>query len=199
VSFARFLGRAPIAALAILALGVSASSATIPNGTTIRTVLHKGINSATLTPGTDFELHVDDPSQPLLDGAIVFGHVTDVTGPAGLTRASISFLFDYIRFRNGQKEAFHGSVVSRNVTPTNTAVLRQEQAKFNLPPMPVGTVTPGPIAFQINFRSGSKPSVSPPPGGNSGGVAYAQQNGEQIVVPPGTPILLRLTAELTIK
>ena len=194
---ARFLSPAPIAVAAILALGANAYAATIPNGSKIACVIHKGITSATVTPGTDFKLHVDDPSQPALAGAVVIGHVTGVTGPGGLTRASISFLFDYIQFPNGKKEPFHAAVVSRNVTQTNTAQTRQEQVKFSLPPMPNGTVTPGPIAWQMHFSRGSSPSVTPPPGGNTGGVVYAQQSNEQIVIPPGSPVTLQLTSDLT--
>lgn len=183
MKLARAFRSAPIAVLAILALSAAAFADTVANGSKILTVTHKGVNSATLTPGTDFKLHVDDPSQPALAGAMIVGHVTSVAGPAGLTRASIAFVFDYIQFKNGKKEPFHASVVSRNVTQTNTAQARQEQVKFTLPPMTTGTVTPGPIAWQMHFSRGSAPSVTPPPSGNSGGVVYAQQPNEQIVIP----------------
>jgi hypothetical protein len=197
VNNARTLRSASIAALTFSALGAIALAATIPNGATIRTVTHKGINSATLTPGTDFKLHVDDPSQPALTGALVVGHVTGVAGPAGLTRASISFVFDYIKLSNGKKEPIHAAVVSKNVTQTNTAQTRSEQVKFSLPPMTVGTVTPGPIAWQMHFSRGNSPSVTPAPSGSTGGVVYAQQPNEAIVIPPGSPVTLQLTADLT--
>ena len=196
MKLARTLRSAPIALAAILALGAVALAATIPNGTKVVAVIHKGINSATLTPGTDFKLHIDDPSQPALAGAVIVGHVTNVAGPGGMTRASISFVFDYIQFASGKKEPIHAAVVSKNVTQTNTSQARKEQIKFSLPPMTVGTVTPGPIAWQMHFGGGSKPSVTPAPSGNSGGVVYAQQTGEQIVIPPGSPVTLQLTAEL---
>ena len=97
MKLARAFRSAPIAVLAILALSAAAFADTVANGSKILTVTHKGVNSATLTPGTDFKLHVDDPSQPALAGAMIVGHVTSVAGPAGLTRASIAFVFDYIR------------------------------------------------------------------------------------------------------
>jgi hypothetical protein len=131
-----------------------------------------------------------------LAGAVIVGHVTGVTGPAGLTRASITFVFDYIQFEDGKKAPFHAAVVGRNVTQTDTATLRREQAKFSLPPMPNGTVTPGPIAWQMTF-GGGKPSFTPAPSGSSGGVVYAQKPNEQIVIPPGSPVTLRLTADLS--
>ena len=130
MNIARTFRPVPVAALAFLAFGAVALAATIPNGTTFIAVTHKGINSATLTPGTDFKFHVDDPSQPALAGALVLGHVTDVTGPGGMSRASISFVFDYIQLSNGKKEPIHAAVVSKNVTQTNTAQPRKEQVEF---------------------------------------------------------------------
>ena len=197
MNIARTFRPVPVAALAFLALGAVALAGTIPNGSKFVAVTHKGINSATLTPGADFKLHVDDPSQPALAGALVVGHVTGVTGPAGMSRASISFIFDYIQFSNGKKSPIHAAVVSKNVTQTNTAQQRNEQIKFSLPPMTTGTVTPGPIAWQMHFTRGSAPSVTPPPTGGTGGVVYAQQANEQIVIPPGSPVTLQLTADLT--
>jgi hypothetical protein len=197
VNIARTLRPLPVAALAFLAFGAVALAATIPNGTKFITVTHKGIDSATLTPGTDFKLHVDDPSQPALDGALVVGHVTGVTGPGGMSRASISFVFDYIQLKSGKKLPLHAAVVSQNVTQTNTAQQRNEQVKFSLPPMTTGTVTPGPIAWQMHFSGDSSPSVTAPPTGGAGGVVYAQQPNEAIVIPPGSPVTLQLTADLT--
>ena len=197
MNIARTFRSVPVAAVAFLAFGAVALAATVPSGTKFVTVTHKGINSATLTPGTDFKLHVDDPSQPALTGALVVGHVTGVTGPGGMTRASITFVFDYIQFSNGKRQPLHAAVVSKNVTQTNTNQQRKEQVKFSLPPMPNGTVTPGPVAWQMHFRGDSNPSVTPPPTGGAGGVVYAQQSGEQIVVPPGSPVTLQLTADLT--
>jgi len=196
VNTGRMLVPAVLAGALALALGASASAATLANGTQIRCVLQEGVNSATLTPGTDFKLHVDDPSQPGLAGAIVVGHVFDVTPPSGTQRARIGFLFDYIRFANGTKAPIHANVVRRNVTQVNTAQARQEQIKLSLPAMPNGTVTPGPVAWQIHLRPGASPSVTPQPKGNSGGYVYAQNPNETIVIPPGSPVTITLTASL---
>lgn len=186
------------AGVALLAVGTRAGAATtIPSGTKILCVLAAGVNSATLKVGTDFKLAIDDPAQPALKGATIHGHVTDVAGPGGMTRARIGFIFDYIHFKNGTREAIHAEVVSRNVTQTNTALAAQEQIKLTLPPMPNGTVTPGPIAWQMNFRRDAAPSVSPPPVGNSSGYVYAQKSNENIVIPPGSPVTIALTHDLT--
>lgn len=192
-------------AAAVLAAIVALASAsavwattTVPSGTKIVCVLGQAVNSATLKAGSDFTLRVDDPSQPALAGAVVHGHVTDVTAPAGLTRARIGFMLDYIRFKNGYRSNVHANVVGKNVTQTNTAVAAREAVKFSLPPMPNGTVTPGPIAWQLHFRRDAAPSVTPPPAGNTSGYVYAQKSNETIVIPPGSPVTIQLTSALVV-
>jgi hypothetical protein len=174
-----------------------AQAATIPSGTKVLCVLGQGVNSATVKVGTDFKLRIDDPAQPYLIGAAIHGHITDVAAPGGMTRARIGFMLDYIQFKNGSRGAIHANIVSKNVTQTNTAVARQEAVKFSLPAMPNGTVTPGPIAWQMNFRRDAAPSVTPPPAGNTSGYVYAQKSNENIVIPPGSPVTIQLTSNLT--
>lgn len=185
---------------ALMALAASltvAQAATVSSGTQVQCVLATGANSATAKVGNDFKLVVDDPSLPALEGAAIHGHVTDVAGPGGMTRARIGFILDYIKFENGTREQIHAVVVNRNVTQTNTAAAKQEAVKFSLPPMPSGTVTPGPVAWQMNFRRDAAPSVSPPPAGNTSGYVYAQKSNENIVIPPGAPVTIQVTSDLT--
>ena len=184
-------------ACALVVLPLIARAATISNGTKILCVLGANVDTRTLTVGTDFKLRVDDPTVPSLAGAAIHGHVTDVAGPGGMTRARIGFILDYIRFKNGTRAAIHAVVVSKNVTQTNTAAARQERVKFSLPPMPNGTVTPGPIAWQMTFRKDAAPSVTPPPAGNTSGYVYAQKSNENIVIPAGAPVTIALTSDLT--
>ena len=185
-----------VATVAATQAATISSGATIPSGTTIRTVLDRGIDSSALTDGSNFKLLIDDPAQSALAGAAIHGHVTDVTAPSGMTRARIGFILDYISFKNGTRAAIHAVVLSRNVTQTNTAVARQEAVKFSLPPMTVGA-TPGPIAWQMHFRQGAAPSVTPRPAGNTSGYVYAQKSNETIVIPPGSPVTIQLTSGLT--
>lgn len=184
-------------AAALIATLAVAQAATIPNGTKILCVLGQGVDSRSLTVGTNFKLRVDDPTLPNLEGAAIHGRVTDVAGPGGMSRARIGFILDYIQFKNGTRSQIHAIVVSRNVTQTNTAVARQEAVKFSLPPMPTGRVTPGPIAWQMTFRKDAAPSVTPPPAGNTSGYVYAQKSNENIVIPPGAPVTIQLTSNLT--
>ena len=183
--------------LALVATIAPAMAATVPNGTKILCVTGQVIDSRTVKVGADFALIVDDPSLPQLQGAKIHGHVTDVAGPGGLSRARIGYVFDYIKLKNGKREPIHVQVLSKSVAQTNTAVAQQEAVKFKLPPMPVGTVTPGPIAWQLNFRKDAAPSVTPPPTGSSSGYVYAQKSNENIVIPPGAPVTMQLTADLT--
>ena len=185
-----------VVACALVATGTVAQAATVSNGTKILCILGQNVDTRTLKVGADFKLQVDDPTLPSLAGAAVHGHVTDVAGPGGMTRARIGFLLDYVRFKNGTRAAIHAVILSKNVTQTNTAAARQERVKFALPPMPNGTVTPGPIAWQMNFRKDAAPSVTPPPAGNTSGFVYAQKSNENIVIPAGAPVTIQLTSDL---
>ncbi len=183
--------------VALACVATASASSSIPAGTTIVCVLGQAVNSATLKVGTDFSLRVDDSSQPSLAGAAIHGHVTGVAAPAGLTRARIGFMLDYIRFKNGSRAAIHAIVVGKNVTQTNTATAAREARKLSLPPMPNGTVTPGPIAWQLHFRRDAAPSATPPPAGNTSGYVYAQKSNETIVIPPGSPVTFQFTSALS--
>lgn len=194
----RMVALAVAAALALSAANGADAATTIPSGTKILCVLKHGINSATITVGSDFSLIVDDPSQPALQGAAIHGTITDVAGPGGATRARIGFIVSFIKFGNGTRAGIHANVVSKYVVQSNTAaVAKQEAVKFTLPAMPYGTVTPGPILWQMHFRQGAAPSVSPPPAGNTSGYVYAQKSNEAIVIPPGSPVTIQLTSNLT--
>jgi hypothetical protein len=173
------------------------ASTTIKAGTKLQCVLGGPVNSANVNVGDTFKLLIDDPSQPTLTGAAIHGRVTDVAAPAGLTRARIGFVLDYLTFRNGTRSAIHAIILNKNVTQTNTAAVHKEQMKFQLPPMPHGTVTPGPVAWQINFRKDAAPSVTPPPAGNTSGYLYAQKSNEPIVIPAGVQVTIQLTHDLT--
>jgi hypothetical protein len=66
------------------------------------------------------------------------------------------------------------------------------------PPVPNGVLTPGPIAWQMNFGGGSKPSVSTRGTGTLGGTIYAQSAGEPIVIASGAAVTVELQQDLTI-
>lgn len=179
-------------------VAVTTVSGTLPAGTVIHAAVGQLVDSRTLTVGTSFQLLIDEPTIPAIDGASIHGHITDVAQP-GIDRARIGFVLTNIHFKNGKKEPIHAQVLNKNVSYVNTAEANREAAKFKLPPMlPVGTVTPGPIAWQITFRPGHKPSVTPPPVGNSGGFVYAANSNQNIVIPAGTLVTMKLTSNLAL-
>jgi hypothetical protein len=192
-----FLGIA-IFSLSTAALAVTTVSRTIPAGTKIRCVLAENLDSRMLTAGTGFLLRIDDPQLPALDGGWIKGHVTDVAQPHGLDRARIGFVLTNIRLQNGERTSIHAEILAENITQVDMATVKREREKFLLPRMPVGTVTPGPVAFAITFREGSKPSVTPPPTAANGGYIYAAKSNENIVMPAGTPVTIKLTSNLAL-
>ena len=175
---------------------LAGASTTIHSGTKILCVIASGVDSSAVRVGSDFKLVVDDPNQPALKGAIVHGHVTDVSPPAGLNRARIGFHLDYIHFHDGTREPIRAELLAKNVTQYNTAAARQEAIKFSLPPMPNGTRTPGPVAWQLNLGENGSASVTPPPTGSVSGYVYAANSNETIVIPPGSPVTIKLTSSL---
>jgi hypothetical protein len=180
------------------ALAITIVKGTVPAGAVIHAVLAQGVDSRTLAVGTSFQLVIDEPTTPAIDGASIHGHVIDVAQPHGLDRARIGFVLTSIHFKNGKKEVFRGEVLNKNVTYVNTAEAQREATRFKLPAMPMGTVTPGPIAWQLTFRPGEKASFTPPPTGNSGGYVYAANSNENIVIPAGTPVTIKLTSNLAL-
>jgi hypothetical protein len=177
-------------------LAVANAPSTIPAWSKINSVLKSGLDSTKVQRGDDFELLVDDPSYPQLQGATIVGHVTSVEQPSsGLeARARVGFHMDYVRFKDGRREPVRAEILSQYVTQKSSKAARQEAVKFSLPPMPA-THTPGPILWQMNI-SGSGVSVSPPPSGATSGYVYAKNSNESIVIPPGSQVTIQLTSNL---
>jgi len=172
-------------------------STTIKAGTKIACVLDEAINSATLQPGTDFKLRVVDTTQAVLNGGEIHGHITDVRQGDTMDRARIGFLLDSIHLSNGTKKPISSYVVNKAVVQYNPAA--KHAAQQQLPPSaPYGTVTPGPIAWQMRIGGGEKPSVSTRPTTAVGGYVYAQQMNEPIVIKAGVPVTVELQKDLTI-
>jgi hypothetical protein len=105
-------------------------------------------------------------------------------------------VLDNIVFADGSKAPIRAHVLSRNVTYTNSAATAS--SRMVPPPVPNGTVTPGPIAFQIRLGGGdAKPAVGPPNTGLSGGYVYAQGPNEPIIIPQGTAVTIQLENALS--
>jgi hypothetical protein len=193
---------AVVAALFLCALAVPASATTlVPSqtfkaGTRIQCQLDEHMDSSKLSYGDKFKLRVVDTSFPALHGSEIVGYITDVRQPGGTTRARVGFMLTSIILPNGKKKSISATVVSRRVVPINPGV--QQASRQQLSPMtgvPNGTVTPGPIAWQMRIGNGSA-SVGPETP-NLGGYVYAT-NSQPIVVNAGTPVTVELSQSLTI-
>lgn len=171
-------------------------SQTFKAGTKIACVLDASINSTTLKYGDKFKLRVVDTSHPALVGSHITGWITEVTQPSGVARAKVAFFLTTIHLSNGTKKSISAYVVSKRVTPYNPGAV---QAVRNAPPpMPNGVLTPGPVAWQMNFGGGAKPSISTRPSGSLGGTIYAQSPHEPIIIPAGQSVTIELQQDLTI-
>lgn len=174
------------------------TSQTYKAGTRIACVLDEHLDSSKLAYGDKFKLQVVDPNFPALHGAKIIGYITDVRQPHGIDRARVGFMLTSIHLSNGEKKSISATVVSKRVVPMNPSA--QYASRQQLSPMagvPYGTVTPGPIAWQMRIGNGPS-SVQSPASQNLGGYVYATSNGEPIVVNAGTAVTVELSANLTI-
>lgn len=173
-------------------------SQTFKAGTRIRCALEEHLDSSKLAYGDKFRLRVVDTSYPPLHGAYIVGWITDVKQPKGTDRARVGFFLTTIHLANGKKKSISAYVVNRGVVQINPAA--QYQQRQRLSPMagvPNGTVTPGPIAWQM--RLGSGPSTArQEQSGALGGYIYGQNANEPIVVNAGTSVTVELAENLTI-
>jgi len=174
------------------------TSQTLKAGTRIACVLDEHLDSSKLAYGDKFRLQVVDPNFPALHGARIIGYITDVRQPHGVDRARVGFMLTSIHLSNGEKKSISATVVSKRVVPMNPT--GQYASRQQLSPMagvPYGTVTPGPIAWQMRIGNGPS-SVQSPASQNLGGYVDAASNGVPIVVNAGTAVTVELSANLTI-
>ncbi len=190
-----------LAAAAVLLASADAttyvSSQTFKTGTKIACVLEESVNSAQLSVGSEFRLKVVDTSHPALVGSVIRGFVTDVTQPSGLNRARIGFLIYTIKLTNGKVKNIEAYVVNRAVVAYNPAAQYEQRQKMPSG-LPYGTVTPGPIAWQMRIGGGAPSTASQNSSPSLGGYVYAKNSHEAIVVPAGVSVTVELAAPLTI-
>lgn len=173
------------------------ASQTIKAGTKIACVTGAAFNSANAKYGDTFELRVVDTSHPVLEGSNVLGYITDVRQPSGVNRARVGFWLTSIRLTNGKKKTISAFVVSKRVVAMNAGADYASHQQMQ-PVLPVGTVTPGPIAWQMRIGGGDKPQISNHPSGLLGGYIYATNSHETIMIPAGQSVTVQLQQDLTI-
>jgi hypothetical protein len=197
----------PFAAIALLAFFATVGPAnattfvpsqTIGAGTRIACVLDEHLDSSNLKYGDTFKLRVVDTAHPVLNGSEIIGYITDVRQAGGTTRARVGFMLTTIQLPGGKKKSISATVLSKRVVPINPGA--QQASRQQLSPMagvPHGTVTPGPIAWQMNIGNGPS-NVNTTSTPNLGGYVYATSAHEPIVVNAGTPVTVQLTESLTV-
>lgn len=174
-------------------------SQTFKAGTRIATAVDVTLNSSQMKYGVKFKLRIVDTTHPALNGGEIIGYIGDVTQPSGGTRAQVTFFLTSIKLPNGTTKSISAYVLSRRVTPYNPgAVAEMRRQMIAAPPMPNGTVTPGPVAWQMTFNGGGSPQISTRPSGLLGGTVTAGSANQPIVVPAGTPVTVELQQPLTI-
>jgi hypothetical protein len=174
-------------------------SQTFKAGTRIATAVDETLNSASMKYGVKFKLRIVDTAHPALNGGEIIGYIGDVTQPSGGNRARVTFFLTSIKLPNGTTKPISAFVLSRRVTPYNPgAVAEMRRQMIAAPPMPNGTVTPGPVAWQMTFNGGGSPSISTRPSGLLSGTVSAAGANQPIVVPAGTPVTIELQQPLTV-
>ena len=196
-----FVKAAALAFAACFAFGRSDATSFLPShtyraGTRIACVLEERLDSSRLSYGHAFRLRVVDASLPALHGAVVIGYITEVHRPAGGNQGRVGFFLTTIELRNGEKKPISAYIVNRGVVRYNPAA--QYQQRQQLSPMagvPYGTITPGPIAWQMNVGNGPS-SARESSSTTVGGYVYGMR--WPIVAAAGTAVTVELAHNLTI-
>jgi hypothetical protein len=174
------------------------TSQTFKAGTRIQCTLEEHLDSSKLAYGDKFKLLVVDTSYPTLHGSYIVGWITDVHQPKGTNPARVGFFLTTIHLPNGSKKSITAYVINKGVVQVNPAA--QYQQRQRLSPMsgvPYGTVTPGPVAWQMRLGSGPS-TVRQEQSGTLGGYIYGPGAHQPIVVNAGTSVTVELAENLTI-
>jgi hypothetical protein len=174
-------------------------SQTYKTGTKIQCVLDERLDSSQLSYGDTFKLKVVDTTFPALHGSEIIGYITSVKKPSGAEQGHVGFFLTNIKLTNGEKKSISAYVVNRRVKQYNPAA--QYASRQRLSPMagvPVGTLTPGPIAWQMNMGSGPSSVQSHQSAASMGGYVYASASQWPIVVNQGTSVTVELAQPLTV-
>ena len=200
--------KAPLAAAVLLAgfaLSLPARavqfvpSQTFKSGTKIACTLDELVDSSKLSYGDTFKLKVVDTAHPALHGSEIKGYITDVRKPSGGEQGHVGFFLTSITLPNGTKKPITAYVVNRRVTQYNPAAqYAQRQQLSPAAGRPYGSVTPGPIAWQMNLGSGPSTVQAHHHSQSLGGYVYAGASQWPIIVQPGTPVTVELAENLTI-
>jgi hypothetical protein len=173
-------------------------SQTIKSGTRIACVLDERLDSSKLSYGDTFKLRVVDTSVSVLTGSEILGYITDVRKPSGTEQGRIGFFLTNILLPNGKKKTITAYVLHKRVVQYNPAAqYAQRQRLSPTAGLPYGTVTPGPIAWEMRIGNGPS-TVHQSHSPSLGGYVYAGASQWPIIAAAGTPVTVELAENLTI-
>ncbi|HEY1867836.1 MAG TPA: hypothetical protein VGG70_06025 [Candidatus Cybelea sp.] len=204
--FRTLQAKASLAALVLASFALSlparavqlVPSQTFKSGTKIACTLDELMDSSKLSYGDTFKLRVVDTTHAALNGSEIIGYITAVRKPSGTEQGHVGFFLTTIKLPNGTKKPITAYVVNRRVTQYNPAAqYAQRQQLSPAAGRPYGSVTPGPIAWQMNMGSGPS-TVKTHHSQSLGGYVYASASQWPIIVQPGTSVTVELSEDLTV-
>jgi hypothetical protein len=166
----------------------SASNAPLAtSGTEVDGALQQGLSSNKSKVGDTFSLLERDTffhKNPQLNHALIDGHVTSVTPASPLHNATMTVVFDDVRFGDGTSMPLHATIISLGDFEPKSHMLRNTG-------IVIGSAV---VGHMVAKHTGNRMATL---AGAAAGVALASSLKSNIVIKPGAIIRLKLTEDLT--
>lgn len=176
----RFFSAALVGAAIAFSAAAGAQAATVSAGTTLNGTLSEDLSTKDATIGQGFTLTNVSNGSGTVSRATVYGHVSDVTRAGQGKRPQLQLSFDKIVMSNGQTQTISGVVTSAN-----------EQTKSNAGREVVGAVVGNIVGNYVGKHVGTNVGGIL---GAAGGYLYAKNYHENVTIPQGSAVALRVTA-----
>jgi hypothetical protein len=175
-----------VLASACVSLAAAQSDVLTKKGALIEAKVTTGISSKTSQNGDPFSLEVTDSlfhHHPELKGAVVDGHLENVTPASATHKATLSIIFDNITFPDGKQEPISVVVNKLSQIEPKTHHIRD-----------LGIIVGGAVAGHIvSKKTGHGGGTL---AGAAAGFALVSSLKSDIVIKPGTVIQLKLKQDL---
>jgi hypothetical protein len=191
--FARSLASSVCAAVLLFGALPAAAQYALSEGTQINAVLASDdIDTKSAQVGDAFTMNVVAPypnGDANFAGAVVRGHVSDVTKAGQGKAAGLRLAFDSLVFPNGESVPLSGTVTSTSAKPENTTARKGIAAAVGAA---IGSQTVGRVI------GGAAGSVIGLLGGAAGGLLFANNNKPNLDLARGTAVSIQTTASVEI-
>jgi len=191
--FRRLLAWGACTAVFALCALPAAAQYTLSEGTQINAVLSSGdIDTKSAQIGDAFTMDVVAPypnGDANFAGAVIRGHLSEVTRAGQGKTAGLKLAFDSIVFPKGDSSPLSGTIVSTAAKPENTTARKGLAAAIGAA---IGSQTIGRII------GGSAGSVIGLLGGAAGGYLYASNDKPNLDLAKGTSISIQTSADVEI-